>query len=477
MNDDSRDALSLRSLLTIIFRRKQLILGSLAVCVITAACISFLMTPVYKATSTILLEKETHTEKAALLRVDQPRTQDSYDWVKAELTIIKSYLVAVCAFQALQNDSLAAAESVEMMPADGLQVEGKIKEFQEGLTVQGGSNSNLVELSYEHESPQFAAKVVNQIIETYIKHRSKISKDSEAYQFFESQLVEAGERLKQLEAQQFEFKQNQEVLSPEQQNNILLNQLANFQNTLTEVRTRRISKQARLDVIKNRMDNGEEINIPATETSDSPSRERYIAKLKGDLLNFELELNQMNQRFAKRYSDVVQLERQIREIKLQIAKETDQIMQSEETAVQTLFAEEKELEAAIEKIKRQMRHFSKKEFEYNQISRGINDSEEVYSMLLKHREEARISLAKLENEIKIKKISPAIMGKDPIRPRKKFYIALSIVFGTVIGMAFSFLLEYFDHTVNTPEELERYTGITTLSSFAEFTVPVSIQKN
>ena len=472
-HNSNTEVFSIRTLIEILFKRKVILLSCLGTSLAIGISCSLLMQPVFLASSTLLLEKEAPTEKAVLLRLNQPNYDSGYEWINSEISIMQSYPVAATAFAALQDNAPMTADSIFAGTAGDLHVDKKISRFQDNLNITGGRNSNLVEINYEHASPAFAAQAVRAIVDVYIRHRAKISKESEEYRFFEQQLDAAAERLKELEARQNDFKQNQEIISPDQQHSILLSQLADFQKSLTEVRTKRISKQSRLEVLKNQMSSGTDFSIPATETSNSPSWERHIAKLKGDLFNYELELNKLKERFAVRHSDVIQLEKQIREVKLQIAREVENILQDDELAVQALQAEEKELQAAIDKIKTEIKAFSQKEFEYNQISRGISDTEEVYSMLLRQREEARISLAKLENEVRVKTISPAIVSQDPIRPKKKLYVAFALFAGSAIGLAIILVLELLDRTIMSPEDLEKYTGLTSLGAVGEIKVPVA----
>ena len=58
----------------------------------------------------------------------------------------------------------------------------------------------------------------------------------------------------------------------------------------------------------------------------------------------------------------------------------------EETAIRALAAEETVLQRSIDRIKREIRDLAQTEFEYKQISRGIDDSQEIYSMLLKRKD-------------------------------------------------------------------------------------------
>ena len=94
-------------------------------------------------------------------------------------------------------------------------------------------------------------------------------------------------------------------------------------------------------------------------------------------------------------------------------------------------------------------------------------------MLRKQREEARLSLAKLEKGVKIKVISPAVKPSEPVKPKKILNIILALFLGLFGGLGLAFFIEYFDHTITTPDELERYVGITALGSVPEIKMDIS----
>ena len=131
-------------------------------------------------------------------------------------------------------------------------------------------------------------------------------------------------------------------------------------------------------------------------------------------------------------------------------------MKLEETAIRALKAEEDALQQTINNLNKQIEDFAQKEYELTRLSRGIDDNREVYSMLLKQREEARISQAKSERGVKIKVISPALAPSVPIKPKKKLNVLLATILGLVSGFGLAFFVEYFDHTLNSPEEVENH---------------------
>ena len=449
-------ALVLHNLIFILTKRQRLILSVFFSSVGVAILISFLMSPVYQSSAQILVEREVDSEKALLFRMDLNSRGEYYDWLNAEPAIIHSYSVAKRVVRALHLDK--TANTSQIAANDSVSLEKTIIAFRKNLTVENPKKSNVIDITYEAKSPQLAAAVVNEVISTYINYRSEIYDETESFRFFEKQIHLLEDRLRELEQGQAEFKQREDVLSPTEQRAILLTRLAEYEKSLTAVRTDRVGKEAKIAVIKQQLRKGQTLNIPTTEASDSPSREKHIAKLKGDLLDMEVQRERLLQRFTPQYEEVVNLDHQIAATKAQVQNEIQQIVKMEEISISAFKAEEDALQSSIRDVQDEMRAFAQKEFEFTQLSRGIDDKREVYSMLLKQREEAKISLAKMQRGVKIKVISPAVTLPDPIRPKKTLYITISILCGLFGGLSLALVVEYLDRTLKTLRSIKALGG-------------------
>jgi succinoglycan biosynthesis transport protein ExoP len=457
---------SMLNFVSILFKRKKIILSFFFSVVLIVTIFSFIQSPIFQASSKLLLERDVDSEKSLLFRMTLTEPK-SDDWLNSEIEILNSYPVAAKVVETLGLDQPEEKEPDLTQDEKTTKQQQTIRLFQKKLVVENLPKSNVLEVSYESKDPELAAAAVNNVIEVYIGHRSEISNESDTYKFFEEQMHIADERLRDLEKSQAEYRQKEEVISPEGQNEILMSRLSDYEKSFTEVRTKRIGKEAKLAVIKQQLEKSGEISIPSTESSDSPSRVEYISKLKSDLLEMEMERERLLQKFTPKYQEIVNLENEIAATKKKIENEIHQIVEMEDASIRALKAEENALRSSINQIKGELKKLTQKEYEYAQISRGIDDNREVYSMLLKQREEARISLAKLEKGVKIKIISPAVVPTDPVKPKKRVNILLGIFLGIFGGLGLAFFIEYFDHTITTPAELEKYTGMNVLGSVRE----------
>lgn len=444
---------SARTLLNIIFKRKYVIISVFVSIVATVLIGVLLMTPVYQASSKIIIEKDVDNEKSLLFRMNLNRVSERYDWIKSEAEIIKSDPVAI---KVVENLRLKQTEFKSADPGD---LNVLLKAFKSKLKIANTKDSNVLDISYESSDPSLAVSIVNTLVSAYINYRSHLFNESGDYQFFNNQIQVAEQKLCEQEKRQVQFKQAEEIISPEIQNDILFAKIADYEKALTNVRTKRIGKEAMIKVIKQKILNGDKTNIPVTESSNSLSREKYITKLRGELLDLELKRDQLLQKYNPEYEEIANLEQTIANTRRLIEKEIEEILELEDTSIRALQAEEEVLQNTIDDLNNQIKKFAQKEYELTQLSRGIEDNREVYSMLVKQREEVRISQAKLEQGVKIKVISPALLPSHPIRPRKELSVLIAVFLGLVSSFGLAFSLEYFDHTFNSPEEVESHLGL------------------
>jgi len=441
--------INLTKIIYIIFKRKGIIITLFLSIVLTVTVASFLMKPTFEASSKLLVIHDVESEKALLFRVNLGFQNDTNERINSEVEIMKSRPVA---------ERVIAALQLKDMPVNLLLTQ---------LSVDRLPQSNIIVINYRAKDPVLCASIVNQLIQSYNEYRAELFKDSKAYDFFDRQMVIAGGQLSELEQRQAQYQQEQAMLSPDEQNQILLTKLTVYEQELTEVKTERISRETRLKIINDQWKNNSTTIIPSTETSDSPSQKDYFTRLKGDLLNLEIERNRLLEIYHPEFEEVLKIENLIKATKDKIKHEVELIIQQEQTVLDALTTRERVLKSAIDEIYVQIKDRSVQGLKFSELSRGVDDNREVYSMLLKQREESRISLAKMDNLVKIRVVSPAIVPEKPIKPKKMLNILFSIFLGLAIGLGMAFVLEYFDHTFSSGEDVEKYLNLPLLTSVPE----------
>ncbi len=464
----NRQLLPLQKLLLVILKRKYIIIGVFCTTLALVATATFTTTPVYRASAKILVKPEKLSESMIFFRLNSPLKLNPQTWLNSEIDLLQTRPVAektVLTF-GLQKSNVKNAELTAKEKNIRLNI--AVERFQKNLLLESGQNSNVIKISYEHSDPELAAAVVNGLIEQYLKYRSEIYDETDNVKFYEEQLKIVGDKLRQLEDNEAIYKSDESIISAEEYAAVLLAKLTDYEKNLTQVSMTLIGKKAKLKIIQEQLKKGSDINIPSTEVSDSPSREKHIATLKSRLLSMEIDRDQLLQRFKPGYVKVMELETNIAATKTIIRNEIEEIIEQEGASIRALQAEKQSLEKMIAVLNREVQAFVKKDFHIKQLNRGIEDNRELYSILLKQREDARLSSAKLNSGVNLKVINPAVPPHKPVRPQKGLNLILAATLGLLGGLGLAFVFDYLDPSVHTDSELKQATGMTVLGSVKDF---------
>lgn len=151
--------INLSDYIAIIRRRCWVILTFfiVVVCVVTIA--TFLQTPMYKATATVLIDEESADVLGASggLTMGSPGYVSYREYYQTQLEIIKSRSIAKDVFSALSLSNTAEYSAAK----------DPIKKFLRKLKVEPSRNTRLVYIGYEDKDKELAARIANMIANIY----------------------------------------------------------------------------------------------------------------------------------------------------------------------------------------------------------------------------------------------------------------------------------------------------------------------
>jgi len=96
----------------------------------------------------------------------------------------------------------------------------------------------------------------------------------------------------------------------------------------------------------------------------------------------------------------------------------------------------------------------------SQVQSTLALYQQIYTSLLSDYEAVR--LARMENSVSVISVEPAIPELEPIRPKLFINTILGIIVGLMIGFGLSFIIEFFDDTVNSETDVNRITNLPVL---------------
>lgn len=151
--------INLKDYINIIRRRRWLIITVFVVTVCAVTIFTFLQTPIYRATTMILIDEESPDVLSARdgLALGAPGYISYREYYQTQLEIIKSRSIAEDVFSSLGLDK--SPEYVE--------AKDPIKLFLTKLKVEPSRNTRLVNVSFEDKDKELATRVANMIANIY----------------------------------------------------------------------------------------------------------------------------------------------------------------------------------------------------------------------------------------------------------------------------------------------------------------------
>lgn len=118
------------------------------------------------------------------------------------------------------------------------------------------------------------------------------------------------------------------------------------------------------------------------------------------------------------------------------------------------------ISSQIETIEDEMKTLPREELESARFSREIKINEELYTLLAKRYKEAQISEADRVQSAFI--VTPAVKPSYPIKPNRMINLSTGAFLGIFFGFLLALIVENFDTSIGTIEDVEKYLNIPVL---------------
>ncbi|MDO9555016.1 MAG: GumC family protein [Atribacterota bacterium] len=502
MREEIDEEISLQDYIRVLRKRKWTIFTVTITAIIAVLIANFFMSPVYKASTTVLLSKSS-SPQAIFGSAEGNILLGQADEIETQIEILKSYSIAKGVAEKLPADIFEKTQaqnfqkkkdafkwSINILDKIGLKPfitsllginNGKnndeekpnfdkiVKQIKGSISVIAVKNTNIIEISSENINPQLAAQIANTTANLFVEKSRDLnrSRATEAKKFIEEQLLEKEKELGKGEEEKLQYKQQENILYLDEETKINIEQLANFQAQEAEVANLIAENKAKLAEAHKQLERQSETHISSETITTNP----IVQQLQSQLVSLEIQLPTLLEKYTKGSPQVTEVEIKIKETKNKISEKVAEIVASKVSArnpiYQNLLAEIVTLETntisldtKIEAISKTIKEYEKrleklpeKELQLARLERAVMVSENIYLTLLEEYQEARINEAMELGDIRV--IDEAHVPGSPIKPNKKLNLAIGGILGLMLGVMLVFFLEYMDNTIKTTEDVER----------------------
>lgn len=445
---EPNDTIDLREILKVFSTHRLLIMSIFLGAVITSLVISLLLTPIYQASTTILVKGESPLANPLLdlMEGGKPAVQDYVDLLRSRSLL----------FAAARKLNLVEDENAPELEA-----------LQKTVNIQAKAQSNLIEIQVESPDPETAKNLANELVNELIaRNRSDNSQEARnAREFIAQQLEEISAQLNQAESSLQAYKETHKVFEPSEEAKARIDRIAKLEEMRYETRVALQETETRIKKI-----NEAAAGDPQKELQEAIAANPAVQTLKAKLAEVEAELAGAREKYTDRHPLVLSLLAQEETLKKQLAAEIGLGVSEKITGLEierwALQAREDTLSNLLAEAEKEFLQLPEEERELTVLTRNAKVLEQIYLMLRQKYEEAKITEAIQTSDIRV--VDKAVTPTEPVRPRKMLNVLIAAFLGLFVGVAAAFTVEYLDTTIRSSKEVEELLGLPILGKIPSY---------
>jgi len=448
------------------------------------------MTPQYRATTTILIEKkeanvvsveelyglDTQSEEYLATEFEVLKSRPLVEKVVDELNLTNHPVFATAydgesPFAILYEWKDKALEMVGMEQAevsdDGVSTElveeeiarrELIKDYQKRLGVNPLRDTQLVEVSFEAETPMLARDIANRHAQAYIEAdlEARLDRTRTAASWLAGQVEGLKGDLNRSERRLQEFTEREGVIDIEgvqalssQELTDLKAQLRDVQRTLSEARVRRSQ-------VRSARRNGSLESLPSVQ-SDGVAQ-----KLKLDVVLAKQKLAELGKRYGPQHPRMVSASSDLSTAEAGLNDQIDKITERVEFEYNAALAEEQALQTAIANAKQDFFSTNRKETRYLELQREVESNKRLFDLFYNRTKETTETIDLQSAHARI--LSPAEDPLQPSKPRKAVLFVLAALGSLLLSVMYYVLRELFSTGIRDGEDVDQRLGLPLLGS-------------
>lgn len=350
--------------------------------------------------------------------------------------------------------------------------------------------TNIIEVRYRDSDRQKIQLILERLAQKYLAYGSEKQQNTlnQGIEFVTSQITQHETLVKTRQAQLEKFRQQHQLLDPQQEAQTLSQQLSYLN---TQYRDTQVKLNETLSLYKNLQ---KQVGLEVDEAiitgylSESPRYQSLLAQLQ----EVEVELAQASARFVETSPMVVTIKEKRNNLAKLIDKEAKNLLGSQvdrlnpnapspsqlrialyqqyvETANQwqLLQVRQQSLSQEIQKVQDKNQKIPALTKQYNQLQQEITQGNNQLEQLLLTEQQLKLDAAQQINQWQI--ITPPTLKDNPVAPNWRKNLGLSAVFGILFSLTASWLLERLNPVIYSLEDLKSQTFLPLLGTIPKQT--------
>jgi uncharacterized protein involved in exopolysaccharide biosynthesis len=447
----------LKDHLRLLLRHRWLIAAAFVVTAVTGTVWTFLQTPIYQASATVLIEPE--LPKILNIQDVMPISSGAMEYYRTQYALMTSRPVLQNAVDALTRGNRGAAlKALGAGPDPRATPTGS-------LSIEPVRNTQLVLVRFEHPDPAVAAEVATAVAQAYVKYNLdvKLKGTRDAMAWLNDQMAGLRKKVEDSSTALQNYRVKSGILGIQEQRALTQQKGQEVNRAHLEAQAQRLSLEGKLNAL-NRIAREQ----ATTENLATAVGDPLISRLTTELAELQLQRSKLLQTYKERHPEVLKVDAQIQQLTQRLDADVRKALRSLETEYRVAKAREDSLLSAVNRLRAEGQELNEKEIAYGTLQREQESNQQLYEAVLKRVKETGVQGGIDSNNARV--IEEAAVPATPVRPRKLLSLLMSLMVGLGLGVAAAVTVEYFDTNVKSPEDIERVLGLTVIAVVPAFEV-------
>jgi len=466
---------------------RWLILTCCTVALAIGFIVTFTATPIYQAAASIQIDRQ--APKVVKTNTQPDFGDDGERFYQTQYDLLKSRMLAerVASDLNLASESdfldppssspwkklrsliLPSAKTGATPAAEGQHEAGDLEQrkaaaagmVRGGLSVEPVRDSNLVMISFDSPSAEWAARIANGVADSYVTLNLERRYGATAYarNFLKERLEELKLKLEESEKALVAYAEEKEIIGDvkavskdgrESGQSLADSDLAALNGALQSVVAERIHAQEMWE----QANNSKDIGLP--QILEGGAIKGLRAQRAALMADYQNKLST----FKPDYPDMLRLKAQMNGIDQEIKSEADFIKQSLKAHYDSALQQEVLLKNKMEDVKHGVLATRNKEIQYNILKREADTNRTLYDGLLQQYKDMGVAGAVSTNNVAV--VDRAQAPGGPYKPNLRANLVKWLGFGVMAAALAIALFELLDDTFKSPEEIEEQLGLAVL---------------
>ena len=328
--------------------------------------------------------------------------------------------------------------------------------FRSRLDIRPIRRSRVVEIRFDSQAPELAARTVNAVAENYIQKNLEARWDAaqKASEWLSQQLRDLKAKLENSEDDLQKYVADNGLLFLETEKgdaeSIVNQSVREVQEELTRAQADRMEKESIFRLVQS----GEYGSLPGVLDN------KLLQDLTFRLADLQREQAQLATTFTDNYPKVKQTQSQIAEIQSSLERERWRAAQKISNDYFAALRREKLVREAFAEKQAEANQIAEKSVQYGILSREVDTNNGLYEGLLERLKEAGVSAGLKASNIRI--VDPGTVPYKPIAPNYPLNLGLAAFLGLGLGICMAFLKEHLDQTIRYSQDVFHFLGVPVL---------------